>query len=110
MNGHAEEAHHHIVPPSVYYAIFVLLMLGTGLTVAAAFVDLGPLNIVVALGIAVAKASLVVLFFMHVKYGDRLNWVVIGSGLFWLLILLSMLMLDYGSRAWMNIPRIQHVS
>ena len=59
---------------------------------------------------AVVKATLVVLFFMHVKYGDRLNWVVVGAGVFWLFILLSMLMLDYSSRGWMNVPPIQHVS
>jgi len=47
---------------------------------------------------------------MHVKYGDRLNWVVVGAGVFWLFILLSMLMLDYSSRGWMNVPPIQHVS
>jgi cytochrome c oxidase subunit 4 len=110
MSAHAEGSHEHVVPASIYYTIFALLMVGTGLTVAAAFVDLGPLNIVVALGIAIAKATLVVMFFMHLKYGDRLNWIVIGSGIFWLLILLSMLMLDYSSRGWMNIPPIQHVS
>jgi cytochrome c oxidase subunit 4 len=110
MNGHAEQSHDHILPPSLYYGIFLLLMVGTGLTVGAAFVDLGPLNIIVALGIAIAKATLVVLFFMHVKYGNRMNWVVIGSGVFWLLILLGMLMLDYSSRGWMAVPAIQHVS
>jgi cytochrome c oxidase subunit 4 len=108
--SHLEDGHDHVVPATTYYVIFAALMVGTALTVAAAFVDLGPLNIVVALTIAIVKASLVVLFFMHVKYGDRLNWVVVGAGLFWLLILLSMLMLDYSSRGWMNVPPIQHVS
>jgi len=108
--AHLEDGHEHIVPARLYYTIFLLLMVFTGLTVGAAFVDLGPLNIVVALGIAIVKATLVVLFFMHVKYGDRLNWMVIASGLFWLMILLSMLMLDYSSRGWMNVPPIQHVS
>jgi len=108
--SHLEDGHEHILPARLYYTIFLLLMVFTALTVGAAFVDLGPLNIVVALSIAFVKATLVVMFFMHVKYGDRLNWVAIGSGLFWLLILLSMLMLDYGSRSWMNIPTISHVS
>ncbi len=110
MNGHAEQSHGHILPPMMYYGIFGILMVLTILTVSAAFVDLGFLNIVVALTIAVVKATLVVLFFMHVKYGDRINWVVIGSGVFWLLILLGMLMLDYSSRGWMAVPPIAHVS
>ena len=108
--SHLEDGHDHVVPATTYYGIFAVLMVLTAVTVGAAFVDLGPLNIVVALTIAVVKASLVVLIFMHVKYGDRLNWVVVGAGLFWLLILLSLLMLDYSSRGWMNVPPIQHVS
>ena len=110
MNGHAEQSHDHILPPAMYYGIFAILMGLTILTVAAAFVDLGFLNIIVALTVAVVKASLVVLFFMHVKYGNRMNWVVIGAGVFWLLILLGMLMLDYSSRGWMAVPAIPHVS
>jgi cytochrome c oxidase subunit IV len=108
MNGHAEQSHDHILPAGMYYGIFGALMVLTALTVGAAFVDLGFLNIIVALTIAVVKASLVVLFFMHVKYGNRMNWVVIGSGVFWLLILLGMLMLDYSSRGWMPVPQIHH--
>ena len=106
MTEHAHDLH--ILPPSVYYGIFGALMVLTALTVGAAYVDLGVLNIGVALGIAVVKASLVVLFFMHVKYSSRLIWIVLGGGLFWLAILLSLLMLDYGSRGWMNIPPIRH--
>ncbi len=98
----------HILPRSVYFGIFGALMVLTALTVGAAFVDLGFLNIVVALGIAVAKATLVVLFFMHLKYSPKLTWIVLGSGLFWLAILLGMLMLDYSSRGWMNVPPIRH--
>jgi cytochrome c oxidase subunit 4 len=107
MTGHAEHADH-ILPRSLYFGIFGALMVLTLLTVAAAFVDLGFLNILVALGIAVFKGSLVILFFMHVKYSSKLTWVVIGAGLFWLGILLSMLMLDYSSRGWMLVPPIRH--
>ena len=78
----------HIVPTRVYYVIFAALMVGTSLTVQAAFVDLGPLNTVVALAIAVIKATLVVLFFMHVKYSTRLTWAVVAGSVFWLGILL----------------------
>jgi cytochrome c oxidase subunit IV len=107
MTGHAEHADH-ILPLGVYLGIFGALMVLTALTVGAAFVNLGSLNIVAAIGIAVVKASLVVLFFMHVKYSSKLTWVVVGAGLFWLAILLSLLMLDYGSRGWMKVPPIVH--
>ncbi len=89
----------HIVPTRVYYTIFLILMVCTGLTVWVAYFDLGPLNTIVALGIAVFKAVLVVLFFMHVKYSSRLTWAVIAGGIFWLLILLTIIG-DYLTRAW----------
>ena len=89
-----------IVPTRIYYAIFAVLMLCTGLTVAIAFIDLGPLNIVAALVIAVFKATLVVLFFMHVKYSTRLTWAVVLGSVFWLGILLALTMGDYLTRAW----------
>ncbi len=90
----------HIVPKSTYYAIFTALMVGTALTVAAAFVDLGPLNFLVAMAIAVTKASLVVIFFMHVKYGPRLVWLIVIASIFWLLIMLSVTLGDYLTRGW----------
>lgn len=76
-------------------------MVGTVLTVVVAFFDLGFLNNLVMLGIAVAKATLVVLYFMHVRWATRLTWVVVGSGFFFLLILFSLTMADYVSRGWM---------
>jgi len=102
---HAAEVDH-ILPRSLYFGIFGLLMVLTVITVAAAFVDLGNMNIVVAIGIAIVKATFVILFFMHVKYSSKLTWVVVGAGVFWLLILLSLLMLDYASRGWMMAPPI----
>ena len=102
---HAAEVDH-ILPRSMYFGIFGILLVLTILTVAAAFVNLGFMNILVALAIAVVKATLVVLFFMHVKYSSKLTWVVVGAGVFWLLILLSLLMLDYSSRGWMMAPHI----
>ena len=90
----------HIVPKRTYYLIFLALMVGTAITVAVAFVDLGPLNTVVALGIAVTKATLVVLFFMHVKYSTRLTWAVVAGSVFWLGILLVLTMSDYLTRVW----------
>jgi len=92
----------HIVPTRVYYTIFGVLMLCTGLTVAIAFVDLGPFNIVAALVIAVFKAALVILFFMHVKYGSRLTWAVVVGSVFWLAILLVLTFSDYLTRSWLS--------
>jgi len=91
----------HIVPTRVYYTIFGILMLCTYLTVQIAFFDLGDLNIVAALVIAVFKATLVVLFFMHVKYSTRLTWAVVVGAVFWLGILLVLTMSDYATRGWL---------
>ena len=90
----------HIVPTRIYYTIFAILMLCTGLTVWVAFLDLGALNTVAALAIAVFKATLVVLFFMHVKYSTRLTWAVVAGSIFWLGILLVLTMSDYLTRGW----------
>jgi len=90
----------HTVPRRLYFAVFGALMVLTAVTVAVAFVDLGFLNIVVAMSIAVIKALLVVLYFMHLRYGRRLTWVFAGAGFFWLAILLSLTVSDYFSRGW----------
>lgn len=92
----------HILPKRVYYTIFGILMLGTYLTVQIAFFDLGRLNTVVALTIAVIKATLVVLFFMHVKYSTRLTWAVVLGSIFWLGIMFVLTMSDYLTRAWLT--------
>ncbi len=91
---------HVIVPTRTYFTIFAALMVLTGATVVVAFFDLGLMNPIVALSIAVFKASLVVLFFMHLKYSSRLVWVVGGAALFWLGILLVLLLSDYLTRGW----------
>jgi cytochrome c oxidase subunit 4 len=90
----------HVAPKSLYYTIFIALMIGTALTVIVAKFDLGPFNNIVMLTVACAKALLVILFFMHVRWSTRLTWVVAGSGFFWLLILFSITMADYMSRGW----------
>ena len=92
----------HIVQPRIYVTIFLALLVGTGLTVMAAFYDFpGPLNAVVALTIAVIKATLVVLFFMHVRYSGRLIWLVIMSALLWLAIMFAITLSDYWTRTWL---------
>src|SRR3954467_661716 len=92
----------HVAPKSMYYAVFGALLLGTGLTVAAAFVDMGAINNVVMIGLAMTKALLVILFFMHVRWSTRLTWVVAASGFFWLLILFGLTMQDYLTRGWVD--------
>jgi cytochrome c oxidase subunit 4 len=89
----------HVAPKSMYYMVFGALIVGTILTVAAAMVDLGPLNNVVMLAIAGTKATLVILFFMHVRWSSRLTWVVAMAGFFWLMLLFSVVG-DYMSRGW----------
>jgi cytochrome c oxidase subunit 4 len=90
----------HVVPARTYYLIFLTLMVCTAITVAVAFVDLGALNTVVALAIAILKTTLVVLFFMHVKYSTRLTWAVVAGSVFWLGILLVLTFGDYLTRSW----------
>ena|SRR5438034_10593254 len=90
----------HILPTRVYYTIFGILMLCTYLTVQIAFFDLGIFNTIAALTIAVFKAALVVLFFMHVKYSSRLTWAVVIGSVFWLGILLTLTLSDYTTRVW----------
>jgi cytochrome c oxidase subunit 4 len=94
------EHEHHIVSPMVYLTILILLLVFTGLTVGASFLELGIFNPVVAIAIACIKATLVVLFFMHVKYSSRLTMLTVGCGLFTFLALIGMTLADYISRAW----------
>jgi cytochrome c oxidase subunit 4 len=93
----------HVVPLRVYYAVFAALLVLTGVTVAVARVDLGALNTIVALGIAATKAALVVLFFMHVRYGSRLVWLVVAAGVLWLAILIVLTMADVATRGWLGV-------
>ena len=92
----------HVAPKSLYYLIFGALMVGTILTVLVAKFDLGPLNNVVMLTVACAKALLVVLFFMHVRWSTRLTWVVAASGFVWLLIMFGLTLSDYMTRGWIE--------
>jgi cytochrome c oxidase subunit 4 len=98
--GEQKEHAHHIVSPKVYVIILILLLLGTAATVGASFVDLGVWNPIIALAIATTKATLVVLFFMHVKYSTKLTKLTVGAGIFMFLALISMTLADYISRAW----------
>ena len=94
----------HIVPLRIYVTIFLALLVGTTLTVWAGLHDFpGKLNVIIALTIAVIKATLVVLYFMHVRYSSRLIWVVFASALFWLVILFALTFSDYWTRCWLPV-------
>ncbi len=95
-----ENSRPHVVPVKVYGIVFGILLLMTATTTAVAFVDLGPWNTVAALAIAIFKATLVVLFFMHMKYSPRLMLTVLFGGLFWLCILLALTLSDFVTRGW----------
>ena len=88
----------HIVPPKVYLGIFLSLMVLTAVTVAAAYVNLGAFNIVIALAIASLKATLVVLYFMHARYSPKRTHMVIIAAVFWLAIMLALTLSDYVTR------------
>jgi cytochrome c oxidase subunit 4 len=95
----------HIVSRKVYFTIFATLMAFTIITVLVASLDLGALSVVVALAIACTKAVLVVLYFMHVRYGTRLTQIVVAAGLVWFLTLIGLTFSDYLSRGWLPVPR-----
>jgi cytochrome c oxidase subunit 4 len=95
-----EHSDHHIVTPLQYSVVFISLLIGTALTVLAAKKDMGVLNPIIALGIACTKAVIVILFFMHVKYQSKLVKLTVASGFFTFLVLITMTLSDYMSRAW----------
>jgi cytochrome c oxidase subunit IV len=101
---HGDHTHGHVAPLSMYLGVFGALVLGTILTVWVAYLDLGFFNTAVALAIACTKATLVVLYFMHVRWASRLTWLVIAASVFWLILMFSIGVTDYLSREWMGVP------
>ena len=95
MSAHAKS------PLKMYFGIWAALLLGTFITYKAAFIELGRFNAAVALGIATFKATLVVLFFMHVWHAsEKLTKLVVVAALFFLFLLLGLAMTDYATRLW----------
>ena len=92
--------HDHVVPLPVYFAIFTALLVLTAVTASIAYVDLGRLNVFVALTIAIVKASLVLLYFMHLRYSSRLTLLMVGIAFFWLAVMIVLTMGDVVSRGW----------
>src|ERR1700691_5481349 len=105
MQERQDFTHEHVVPVGVYLAVFLSLMVLTGLTTGIAYIDLGAFNTVVALFIAVLKMSLVILFFMHVKYHPGLTRLAIICAFFWLGIMMTLTLSDELSRGWEINPK-----
>jgi cytochrome c oxidase subunit 4 len=94
----------HVVPPRTYLGIFAALLVLTAITIWVAFQDLGIMNNVVAMGIAALKATLVVLYFMHVRYSTRLTQIMVASSLVWLVILIAFTLSDVYTRGLLGVP------
>ena len=103
MSDH-DEYHVHIAPIGMYIKVFLALFVLTIVTYLVALVDLGKMSDVVAVGIALFKASLVVMFFMHLKYSAKILWLVAVSGLVMTIVMFCFTMSDYVSRAAPYIP------
>jgi cytochrome c oxidase subunit 4 len=102
MDAHTAETH--VASPGLYLAIFGTLLALTALTTAVAFVDLGLFNNVIMLTIAVTKATLVVLYFMHVRWSSRLTWAFAASGFLWFLLLVGITAVDIVVRHRLPFP------
>jgi cytochrome c oxidase subunit 4 len=100
----SEEHRQHVIASSVYVGIWAILMVLTGVTVFASYIEMGDFNIVVALLIATVKATLVVLFFMHLYYSSKLTKVTMIAAIFFLFLLLALSLTDYLTRSWMTYP------
>ena len=93
----------HILPKSTYYAVYAALMVLLVATVGFAYLDLGRLNFLVTMLIAVAKALMIGMIFMHVRYSDHLVWVFAFASFLWLGIMIALTLNDYFTRGWLNI-------
>jgi cytochrome c oxidase subunit 4 len=101
LTGASPNPHeHHVVSWKVYAGIFAALCVLTAVTVLVTGYDFGPFNLIVALGVAITKATLVVLYFMHARYSPRLTGVVIAASIAFLVILVFLTFTDYMSRPW----------
>jgi cytochrome c oxidase subunit 4 len=98
---HGTHGQHHVLPLYIYWSVFFALVVGTIGTVWVATFDLGPWNTPIALGIAITKGLLVILFFMHVKYSTKLTWLFVAAGFVWFLIMVCITMTDFVSRSWL---------
>lgn len=95
-----------IVPKRTYFTVWAALLLLLAVTVGVSYVHLGWLNIVAAVSIAVTKALVIAMYFMHLRYSARIMWIFAGVGFFWLLILFSLSLGDYMTRSWLPAPSV----
>src|SRR5262245_39975109 len=102
--SHAEGAVGHVVPLRVLLLVWGGLMVLTWAPVSATFIDLGNLNIVIALGIAVIKASLVVLYFMHLRYDYPFNAFVFIASVLFVMLFIGFALIDRKEYATELIP------
>jgi cytochrome c oxidase subunit 4 len=89
-----------------YITVWASLLILLALTVGAAYIPLGPFNTITAISIAVTKAVIIALYFMHLRYSPRLNWIVAGAGFFWLLLLFTFSFGEYATRNLMPSPTV----
>jgi cytochrome c oxidase subunit 4 len=107
MSTHHDDHPHtgHVVPINTYLLVFTALLVLTALTVWVAFIDLGAMNDVVAMAIATAKASVIVLYFMHLRYTTTsLTRMILIVGIFWVALLIVGIVDDYMTRDWIALP------
>jgi len=88
----------HVLPLKLYLTIFGALLAGTLVTVTVAYLDLGPANTLIAMTIAAVKATLVVLWFMHLRWSSRVTWLFALAGLFWLALMIGLTLVDFETR------------
>jgi len=88
------------ISETTYYVVFGALLALTLATYGLAYLDIGKWHTPVALLISVIKMTLIILYFMHARYGDWLTWVIVGAGALWLGILLVLTMGDYLTRSF----------
>jgi len=98
------EQEHHVVPIRTYLAVYVGLIILVAITVSASFIDMGVISIIIVLSIAIAKAGLIMLYFMHLRYSPKLMWVFAGLGFFGLSIMILIAMGDYVARGGQIVP------
>jgi cytochrome c oxidase subunit 4 len=93
-----------VISKKTYFIVWALLLVLLGATVGVAYLQLGRFNVVIAVGIAVIKATIIVMYFMHVRYSPRLVWVFAGAGALWLGIMLALTIGDYQTRQYLPAP------
>jgi len=103
------EAHHHVMPVSMYLKVFGALLFLTGLTVLVSYLDLGALALPVAMVVAVIKSAFVIGFFMHLKYDTRFHAFVFFSTLLFVAIFFALTFFDLKTRDMMNTTWDSHV-